>query len=110
MEYSVDQTSWTACTGTTLTQLSDSDYDYAYAWSRCRYHGYDPKKKRKIVNCANNGRKPPQKINEGGGLSSVRKKAEQIGGSMKISTSEIFVLEITIPKSEVLQYDKSADS
>nr|WP_304031523.1 hypothetical protein [Ruminococcus bromii] len=51
-----------------------------------------------------------QKINEGGGLSSVRKKAEQIGGSMKISTSEIFVLEITIPKSEVLQYDKSADS
>ena len=51
-----------------------------------------------------------EKINEGGGLSSVRKKAEQIGGSMKISTSEIFVLEITIPKSEVLQYDKSADS
>lgn len=29
---------------------------------------------------------------------------------MKISTSEIFVLEITIPKSEVLQYDTSADS
>ena len=63
-----------------------------------------------IFKFANNGRKPPQKINEGGGLSSVRKKAEQIGGSMKISTSEIFVLEITIPKSEVLQYDKSADS
>ena len=63
-----------------------------------------------IFKFANNGRKPPQKINEGGGLSSVRKKAEQFGGSMKISTSEIFVLEITIPKSEVLQYDKSADS
>ena len=63
-----------------------------------------------IFRFANNGRKPPRKINEGGGLSSVRKKAEQIGGSMKISTSEIFVLEITIPKSEVLQYDKSADS
>lgn len=63
-----------------------------------------------IFKFANNGRKPPRKINEGGGLSSVRKKAEQIGGSMKISTSEIFVLEITIPKSEVLQYDKSADS
>ena len=63
-----------------------------------------------IFKFANNGRKPPRKINEGGGLSFVRKKAEQIGGSMKISTSEIFVLEITIPKSEVLQYDKSADS
>ena len=63
-----------------------------------------------IFKFKNNGRKPPRKINEGGGLSSVRKKAEQIGGSMKISTSEIFVLEITIPKSEVLQYDKSTDS
>ena len=63
-----------------------------------------------IFKFANNGRKPPRKINEGGGLSSVRKKAEQIGGSMKISTSEFFALEITIPKSEVLQYDKSADS
>ena len=30
----------------------DSDYDYAYAWRRRRYHRYDPKKKRKIVNCA----------------------------------------------------------
>ena len=63
-----------------------------------------------IFKFKNNGRKPPRKINEGGGLSSVRKKAEQIGGSMKILTSENFVLEITIPKSEVLQYDKSADS
>lgn len=63
-----------------------------------------------IFKFKNNGRKPPRKINEGGGLSSVRKKAEQIGGSMKISTSEFFVLEITIPKSEVLQYDKSTDS
>lgn len=63
-----------------------------------------------IFKFKNNGRKPPEKINEGGGLSSVRKKAEQIGGSMKISTSENFVLEITIPKSEVLQYDKSIDS
>ncbi len=63
-----------------------------------------------IFKFKNNGRKPPRKINEGGGLSSVRKKAEQIGGNLKISTSEIFVLEITIPKSEVLQYDKSTDS
>lgn len=30
MEYSVDQTSWTACTGTTLTQLSDGDYYVRY--------------------------------------------------------------------------------
>lgn len=30
MEYSVDQTSWTACTGTTLTQLSDGDYYIRY--------------------------------------------------------------------------------
>ncbi len=30
MEYSVDQTNWTACTGTTLTQLSDGDYYVRY--------------------------------------------------------------------------------
>ena len=30
MEYSVDQTSWTACTGTTLTQLSAGDYYVRY--------------------------------------------------------------------------------
>ena len=30
MEYSVDQTSWTACTGTTLTQHSDGDYYVRY--------------------------------------------------------------------------------
>ena len=30
MEYSVDQTSWPACTGTTLTQLSDGDYYVRY--------------------------------------------------------------------------------
>lgn len=30
MEYSVDQTSWTACTGTTLMQLSDGDYYVRY--------------------------------------------------------------------------------
>lgn len=30
MEYSVDQTSWTASTGTTLTQLSDGDYYVRY--------------------------------------------------------------------------------
>ena len=30
MEYSVDQTSWTARTGTTLTQLSDGDYYVRY--------------------------------------------------------------------------------
>lgn len=63
-----------------------------------------------ILKFKNNGRKPPRKINEGGGLSSVRKKAEQMGGSMTISTSDGFLLEITIPKSEVLQYDKSVDS
>lgn len=30
MEYSIDQTSWIACTGTTLTQLSDGDYYVRY--------------------------------------------------------------------------------
>lgn len=30
MEYSVDQTSWIACTGTTLMQLSDGDYYVRY--------------------------------------------------------------------------------
>lgn len=30
MEYSVDQASWIACTGTTLTQLSDGDYYVRY--------------------------------------------------------------------------------
>ena len=47
-----------------------------------------------------NGKLPPKKIKEGGGLSSLRIMAENSGGSMIVSTFEGFSLLLTMPKEE----------
>lgn len=47
-----------------------------------------------------NGRRPPSKIKEGGGLSSLRIMAENSGGKMNVSISEGFSLSLTVPKEE----------
>ena len=46
----------------------------------------------------NNINKPLQEIREGGGLSSIRKKTQQIGGRMTVRTDSEFILTITVPK------------
>ncbi len=46
----------------------------------------------------NNINKPLQEIREGGGLSSIRKKTQQIGGRMTVETEPEFTLKLKVPK------------
>ena len=45
----------------------------------------------------NNGPPPPEKINEGDGLGSIRKKVEARGGALRVVTRPHFALEIDMP-------------
>ena len=53
---------------------------------------------RYLVKFTNNGEKPKDKIKEGGGLSSLRKRIENAGGEMTIEHSPEFVLLLNLPK------------
>ena len=50
------------------------------------------------VNFTNDGMKPQEQIVEGGGLGSLRQKAEQIGGTMEVLYQPEFVLKLTVLK------------
>lgn len=45
-----------------------------------------------------NGQKPEKNIKEGGGLSGIRKKVEQCGGTLRICSDPIFSITVKIPK------------
>lgn len=45
-----------------------------------------------------NGQKPEKNIKEGGGLSGIRKKVEQCGGTLRICSNPIFSITVKIPK------------
>ena len=45
-----------------------------------------------------NGQKPEKNIKEGGGLSGIRKKVEQCGGTLRICSEPIFSITVKIPK------------
>ena len=49
----------------------------------------------------NNGTPPEGEIKEGGGLSSLRRKVETAGGTMRIAYSPEFALVLTLPKGEL---------
>lgn len=49
------------------------------------------------VEITNNGLIPLEKIKEGGGLSSLRKKIEKAGGIMEIESNPLFKLRVTLP-------------
>ena len=64
-----------------------------------------------IIELTNDGIMPEGEIVEGGGLSALRKKIEEQGGTMEIDIEPIFKLRICISKrGEVHGYDKSIDS
>lgn len=46
----------------------------------------------------NNGKKPEKTITEGGGLGTLRKRIENTGGTMSISSQPRFILTVTISK------------
>ena len=45
-----------------------------------------------------NGQKPEKNIKEGGGLSGIRKRVEQCGGTLRICSDPIFSIAVKIPK------------
>lgn len=52
------------------------------------------------VTLTNDGKQPEQEIKEGGGLSSLRRVAENAGGRMTITSVPKFSLRITVPKEK----------
>ena len=48
----------------------------------------------------NDGIKPEKEIVEGGGLSTLRRRVERIGGFMRIDSKPQFVLTVTVPKEK----------
>lgn len=50
----------------------------------------------------NNGRKPDKEVEEGGGLSAIRKKVERDKGTFRIRSFPEYALIITIPKKEAM--------
>ena len=57
-------------------------------------------KDRLQVTLTNDGRDCPDVPTEGGGLSALRSRLEQAGGTMKVSAEEHFALTVSIPKGE----------
>ena len=52
------------------------------------------------VTVTNNGKKPENEIIEGGGLSTLRRRVERSGGTMKIDSFPKFKLTVTTPKKK----------
>ena len=47
---------------------------------------------------SNDGIRPSENIREGGGLTSIRRKTEELGGRMSLKTEPVFMLTVTVPK------------
>ncbi|WP_026507131.1 sensor histidine kinase [Butyrivibrio sp. MC2013] len=58
-----------------------------------------------VIEFRNNGNKPDEPVKEGGGLSSLRRKVEDIGGFMTIETGEEFVIIISLPMKNAVDID-----
>lgn len=52
------------------------------------------------VTVTNNGIQPDREIVEGGGLSTLRRRIERIGGTMTVQSKPIFKLIVTVPKGK----------
>ena len=51
-----------------------------------------------VMVLTDNGQKPEKNIKEGGGLSGIRKRVEQYGGTLRISAESKFSIIVKIPK------------
>ena len=51
-----------------------------------------------VARFTDNGHPPQEEITEGGGLSSLRRRVEQMGGTMTVASSPAFVLTISLPQ------------
>ncbi len=55
----------------------------------------------------NNGIPPKEKIREGGGLSMLRRRVKEAGGTMEIQSLPYFKLLLTLPKKEVTMHESN---
>ena len=53
----------------------------------------------------NNGMPPKKEIREGGGLSMLRRRVEEAGGTMEIQSIPCFKLLLTLPEKEVTEHE-----
>ena len=53
----------------------------------------------------NNGEAPREEIREGGGLSMLRHRVEEMGGSMEIQSIPCFRLSLSLPEKEVTKHE-----
>ena len=51
-----------------------------------------------IVTIENDGKPPDRDVVEGGGLSMLRRRIEYAGGSMKVVSSPVFRLIVSLPE------------
>ena len=54
------------------------------------------------VSVTNNGSPPEREITEGGGLSTLRRRVERAGGTMKVTSLPSFCLRVTVPLERML--------
>ena len=52
------------------------------------------------VSVTNNGKVPDSEIVEGGGLSTLRRRVERVGGTMVVQSRPRFQLTVTVPKGK----------
>ena len=60
---------------------------------------------RRALALSNNGTPPKGEIREGGGLSMLRRRVEEAGGTMKVQSLPCFKLLLTLPEKEVREHE-----
>lgn len=71
-----------------------------YAKANNLYATFSENENEFTVTVTNDGIKPEKEIVEGGGLSTLRRRVERIGGFMRIDSKPQFVLTVTVPKEK----------
>ncbi len=90
-EEALDSAADTAITVHVTNVLRHAEGDIAYISSEETADGY-------ILRFTNNGLPPVKPVEETGGLANLRRRTEEIGGSMKVKSSPEFEMTLWLPK------------
>ena len=71
-----------------------------YAQATELYVDFTESETEATVTITNNGRTPDGEIEEGGGLSTLRRRIERAGGTMTVRSRPGFQLSVTLPKGK----------
>ena len=69
-----------------------------YAEATALYADFSETDQEAKVVITNNGKPPQEEIREGGGLSTLRRRVERVGGTMTLQSLPVFRLTVTVPK------------